>query len=323
MKPIIILLIALILLSGKVFSQIFVHDPVITQQNDTYYLFCTGLGITIWSSPDMKNWTEDGRVFDETPEWVTETVKDFAGHMWAPDIIFHNDQYYLYYSVSAFGKNTSCIGVVTNKTLDPEDPDYKWIDQGKVIQSVPGRDDWNAIDPAIAFDDDGQPWMAFGSFWNGLKLVRLSDDLKSLAQPEEWYTIARRRRSFDTNVRDAGDAAIEAPFIFKQNGFYYLFVSFDFCCRGADSTYKVMVGRSKTIQGPYVDKEGNSMLTGGGSLVLKGDGNWYAVGHNAAYTFNGKDYLVCHGYDTHDNGRQKLIIREIKWDAEGWPAVKL
>jgi len=117
-----------------------------------------------------------------------------------------------------------------------------------------------------------------------LKLVKLNADLKSIAQPEEWYTIARRERSFDIDVREPGDAALEAPFIFRKNGFYYLFVSFDYCCRGAQSTYKVMVGRSKKIQGPYVDKDGNSLVTGGGSLVIKGDEDWYAVGHNSAYT---------------------------------------
>ncbi len=321
MKQSIIILVALIFLSGKLFSQIFVHDPVISQENDNYYLFCTGLGITIWSSPDMKNWKKKGRVFDETPQWVMETVDDFAGHMWAPDIIFHNNQYYLYYSVSAFGKNSSSIGVATNKTLDSKKSDYKWVDHGKVIQSIPGRDDWNAIDPAIAFDDEGQPWMSFGSFWNGLKLVKLSDDLKTLAQPEEWYTIAKRERRFETDAREPGDAAIEAPFIFKKNGFYYLFVSFDYCCRGSESTYKIMVGRSKNIQGPYYDRDGNSLATGGGTLLLRGDENWYAVGHNAAYTFNEKDYLVCHGYDVHDNGRQKLIIREMHWDSGNWPIV--
>jgi len=154
MKRTILICITLILFSGKVFSQIFVHDPVIAQENDTYYLFCTGLGITIWSSPDMKNWNEEGRVFDKTPKWVTETLSDFAGHMWAPDIIYKNGLYYLYYSVSAFGKNSSCIGVTTNKTLDLKDPDYKWTDHGPIIQSVPGRDDWNAIDPAVAFDNN-------------------------------------------------------------------------------------------------------------------------------------------------------------------------
>nr|WP_320020452.1 arabinan endo-1,5-alpha-L-arabinosidase [uncultured Draconibacterium sp.] len=321
MKQSILIIITLLLFSGKVFSQIFVHDPVIAKQNDNYYLFCTGLGITIWSSPDMENWTKEGRVFDKTPQWVSETLNDFAGHMWAPDIVYHNGQYYLYYSVSAFGKNTSCIGVATNSTLNPKDTDYKWVDHGIVVQSVPGRDDWNAIDPAIAFDDNGQAWMSFGSFWNGLKLVKLNDDLKSIAQPEEWHTIAKRQRSFDIDETEAGDGAIEAPFIFKKNGYYYLFVSFDYCCRGAESTYKIMVGRSKNIEGPYFDKNGKPMLAGGGSLVLEGNENWYAIGHNAAYTFNGQDYLVCHGYDAHDNARQKLIIREITWDKDKWPVV--
>ncbi len=76
--------------------------------------------------------------------------------------------YYLYYSVSAFGKNTSCIGVATNTTLDPGDKNYKWVDHGKVIQSVPGRDLWNAIDPNVVLDESQQPWMVFGSFWSGI-----------------------------------------------------------------------------------------------------------------------------------------------------------
>lgn len=321
MKHTLIIFFTLVLLSGSAFSQIFVHDPVIAQENDSYHLFCTGLGITAWSSPDMKNWTKEGPVFKETPEWVNENIPNFAGHMWAPDIIFQNNQYYLYYSVSSFGKNTSAIGVASNKTLDPTSPDFKWVDHGKVIQSVPEKDDWNAIDPAIAYDENGEPWMSFGSFWSGLKLVKMDQDLLRIAQPEEWYAIAKRKRNFETD-NSAGDAAIEAPFIFKKNGYYYLFVSFGYCCKGAESTYKIMLGRSKSITGPYYDKEGKALNAGGGSLLLKGDDDWYAVGHNAAYTFNDKDYLVCHGYDVHDNARQKLIIKEITWDNNDWPLLK-
>lgn len=322
MKQTFILLISVILLSSNANSQIFVHDPVIAQENDIFHLFCTGPGITTWSSIDMKNWTEEGAVFKETPQWVKASIPNFAGHMWAPDIIFQNNQYYLYYSVSSFGKNTSAIGVATNKTLDPMSPDYEWEDHGKVLQSVPERDNWNAIDPAIAYDDNKQAWMSFGSFWGGLKLVKMNDDLLSIAQPEEWYSIAKRPRNHTIDNTEAGSAAIEAPFIFKKNGYYYLFVSFDYCCKGAESTYKIMLGRSKSITGPYCDKTGKSLNAGGGSLVLQGDDDWYAVGHNAAYTFNGKDYLVCHGYDVHDNGRQKLIIKEIMWDNNEWPIIK-
>lgn len=298
------------------------HDPVMIQQNGTYYLFCTGRGIAKWSSKDLKTWKPEKPVFDTPPAWAVKAVPGFKGHIWAPDISFHNGVYYLFYSVSAFGKNTSCIGLATNQTLDPASPDYKWVDKGKVIQSVPGRDMWNAIDPNLVRDEAGTPWLVFGSFWNGMKLVQLRPDLTAPAQPEHWRTVASRPR--DQKLTDSlpGDAAIEGPFIFKKNGYYYLFVSFDYCCRGPQSTYKMMVGRSKKVTGPYLDKAGTGMEQGGGTLVLAGDKNWFGVGHNAAYTFDNTDYLVFHGYDGADQGRPKLRIEKITWDAQGWPVVK-
>ena len=314
----------LILLSGLGVVQgqdIIVHDPVMTKQGDTYYLFCTGPGIAVWSSKDMKNWNREQAVFDEPPAWAVEAVPGFRGHIWAPDISYRDGVYYLYYSVSAFGKNTSCIGLATNTTLDSDDPDYKWTDHGKVIQSVPGRDLWNAIDPNLAYDDDGQPWMTFGSFWSGMKLVKMDEDLKKPAEPQEWYTLSKRARSFKTQDPDPGEGAVEAPFIFKKNGYYYLFVSFDFCCRGPESTYKMVVGRSENITGPYVDKEGVRMDEGGGSLLLEGNEDWHGVGHNSAYTFDGKDYLIFHGYDASDEGKPKLVIKEMQWNKEKWPLV--
>ena len=319
------LLIALFVSSGlnACAQNIRVHDPVMIKQNDTYYLFCTGRGISVFSSPDMKNWKKEDPVFDAPPAWAVEAIPTFKGHIWAPDISFHNGQYYLYYSVSAFGKNTSCIGLATNKTLDPRDPDYKWIDHGKVIQSIPGRDLWNAIDPNLVVDENNVPWLTFGSFWSGMKLMKLDENLKAIAEPQEWHTISKRARSFKTPDDKAGEGAVEAPFIFKKNGYYYLFVSFDVCCRGPKSTYKVMVGRSKDITGPYLDKAGARMDEGGGTLVVKGNEDYFGVGHNAAYTFDGKDYLVFHGYSTANEGKSELVIREIKWDSEDWPIVNL
>lgn len=318
------MLLAIMLAAFTATSQdIRVHDPVMIRQGDTYYLFCTGMGISVYSSPDMKQWKREAPVFENPPEWALQTVEGYKGHTWAPDIAFHDGLYYLYYSVSAFGKNTSCIGVATNKTLIPTDPDFKWIDHGQVIQSVPGRDLWNAIDPNLAFDEEGTPWLTFGSFWSGMKLVRLDSTLTGVAQPEEWYTVAKRARDFRTEDANAGEGAIEAPFIFRRNGFYYLFVSFDFCCRGLESTYKVMVGRSENISGPYVDKEGQRMDHGGGTLVVAGNADWPGVGHNSAYTIDGKDYLVLHAYDASDNGRPKLKIEMMQWDEEGWPVVTL
>jgi len=110
------------------------HDPVVAKQGDTYYLFCTGPGITRFTSKDLKTWTKADPVFAESPTWAKDVAPGFNGHIWAPDIIYRNGKYHLYYSISAFGKNTSAIGLVTNSTLDPEDDDYKWEDHGQVIQ---------------------------------------------------------------------------------------------------------------------------------------------------------------------------------------------
>ncbi len=304
-------------------AQIRVHDPVMIKQNRNYYLFCTGRGISVWSSSDMVSWKKENPVFEKAPEWAVKAVPGFKGHIWAPDIHYHKGRYYLYYSVSAFGKNTSCIGLATNSTLDPGDPEFKWVDHGKVIQSVPGRDLWNAIDPNLAFDEAGTPWLVFGSFWSGMKLVKLGSDLSSVAEPQEWYTVAKRPRDFRTGDPDPGEGAIEAPFIFKKDEQYYLFVSFDFCCRGLKSTYKIMVGKSDKISGPYFDRDGNRLDHGGGTLVLSGNDDWPGVGHNSAYTFDGTDYLIFHGYDANDEGKPKLLIRKIEWDADGWPVVAL
>lgn len=311
------LLISLRALSAQ---DVYVHDPVMIRQGDRYYLFSTGWGISVQSSTDMKNWKKEKPVFDKAPAWAVEVIQGFKGHIWAPDISFYNGVYYLYYSVSAFGKNTSCIGLATNVTLDTNDKNYRWTDHGKVIQSVPGRDLWNAIDPNLVVDDKQQPWLVFGSFWNGMKLVKLDSTRNKIAQPEEWHTVSKRPRSFNLKDEDPGDGAVEAPFIFKKNGFYYLFVSFDYCCRGKNSTYNMVVGRSKNVEGPYVDKKGTAMTEGGGSLVLAGNERWAGVGHNAVYTFDGKDYLIFHAYDNTDEGKSKLQIRTLRWE-DGWPVV--
>ena len=331
MRYITLALIILILLTGKGFTQnIVVHDPVMIQENDTYYLFCTGWGISVWSSTDMKEWQREKPVFSEVPEWAPEAVKDFKGHIWAPDISFYNGMYYLYYSVSSFGKNTSCIGLATNQTLDPNSPDYKWIDHEKVIQSFPGKTNWNAIDPNLIIADDGTPYLVFGSFWDGLKLVKLNRDATEPAEDLSTIpTIASRKKSsnepnppaVDNNPVDAGGNAIEAPFIFKKGKYYYLFASIDYCCKGVNSTYKMIVGRSEKIPGPYLDKNGRSMASGGGTILLQGDESWYGVGHNATYTFNGTDYIIFHGYDAKDDGKPKLIIKKLDWDKSGWPIV--
>ncbi|MCB0640000.1 MAG: arabinan endo-1,5-alpha-L-arabinosidase [Phaeodactylibacter sp.] len=303
-------------------SDIRVHDPVVIRQGAVYHLFCTGKGIAHFTSTDLENWERSEPVFPEKPEWTDAVVPDFRNHIWAPDVLYHNETYYLYYSVSAFAKNTSAIGVATTPTLDPAAANYQWTDHGIVIQSQPNRDLWNAIDPNIVFDEAGTPWMSFGSFWNGLKLVKMDPSLLQIAEPQEWYTIARRARSFELSDRNPGDAALEAPFIFKKDGWYYLFLSWDLCCRGENSTYKVVVGRSRNVKGPYVDRDEKNLFHGGGSLVIQGNENWYGAGHCSVYTFEGEDYLFFHAYDASEEGHSKRKVRSIWWSEEGWPFVK-
>lgn len=299
-----------------------VHDPVMIRQGDAFYLFCTGNGIQVFSSTDLNAWRREAPVFSRPPAWIQKALPQFRGSsLWAPDISYHNGLYYLYYAASVFGKNTSVIGVAVNKTLDSASADFRWEDRGLVLQSVPGRDLWNAIDPNLIVDDENTPWLSFGSFWEGIKLVKLNADLTRPAEPQEWYTVARRPRTFGTADSLAGNAAIEAPYLFKKGPYYYLFVSWDYCCRGEKSDYKVVVGRSRNIRGPYLDKAGVDLARNGGTPVVQGDGvEWFGVGHNAVYNVQGKDYVIYHGYDAADRGRSKLQLGELGWE-DGWPVV--
>ncbi|WP_426209873.1 arabinan endo-1,5-alpha-L-arabinosidase [Massilia sp. TWP1-3-3] len=294
-----------------------VHDPVMAKEGKTFYLFSTGPGISFYSSTDMLNWRDEGRIFKQDPRWAKQAAPNFDGHIWAPDIQFYNGKYYLYYSVSGFGKNASAIGVTTNPTLDPRAPGYRWTDQGIVLQSVPARDNWNAIDPNIAVDDKGDAWMAFGSFWSGIKIVKLDATRTRLAEPQVWHALARHELP-DT---EATPNEVEGPHLLKKNGYYYLFVSWGLCCRKQEITYRVVVGRSRQLTGPYLDRSGKDMNHGGGSPVIGGNATWKGVGHNSAYTIDGRDLMVMHAYETADDYKQKLKIADIKWDQDGWPTV--
>ena len=302
-------------------TQVSIHDPAMAREGDTYYLFSSGPGIMFYTSGDMVRWKVGGRVFPGEPSWAKRVAGRFDGREWAPDIVRHDGKYYLYYAVSAPGENDSAIGLTVNDTLDPASPDYHWEDQGIVLRSIPSRDLWNAIDPNIIVDESGTPWMDFGSFWGGIKLVKLRSDWKTIAEPQEWYSLAKRDRSVLEDDRSPGAAQIEGPFIFKKGDYYYLFVSWGLCCRGKDSTYKIMMGRSKDVRGPYLDKEGICLAEGGGSLLLAGDKHWAGQGGCSVYDFDGKDYLVFHAYELVDNGLQKLRIARLNWDKDHWPVI--
>ena len=302
-----------------------VHDPVMMKQDSIYYLFMTHGGVA--KSSDLENWSRI-EPLPRNLEWVTDDiVPGYRGGFWAPDIQFYDGLYYLYYSPSAFGKNTSAIGVMSNKTLDQQSADYKWEDHGMIVQSIPGRDFWNAIDANVIFVEDESEkttgWLSFGSFWGGLKLVKLAPDMKSLAEPQEWYGIAQQERTFGRPDDNGGNGAIEAPYIYQRGEYFYLFASIDYCCKGLNSTYKTIVGRSKDIRGPYLDKEEKPMYAGGGELIAGETGKYAGIGHCSVYDYDGKTLFVAHGYDKEDNGKSKLVIKEIVWDEEGWPAINL
>jgi len=301
----------------------FVHDPVMAVTDNACYLFCTGRGITVLKSNDLQSWEFQKPCFDSIPNWIKQRLPQATLHFWAPDIIYHNGKWHLFYACSAFGKNTSVIGHATNTTLDYKAAEYKWTDEGCILQSIPHRDNWNAIDPNIIIDKkNGTAWMTFGSFWGGIKLVKLTSDLSAIAEPQEWYTLNSRKQQEFVDDALAGDGAVEAPFIYYHDGYYYLFSSFDYCCRGKESTYKVVVGRSRDIIGPYIDKNDVRMDLGGGSLLIEGDKiRFEAIGHCAIVEYGDKDLFVAHGYETKD-GTSRLFIRTIEW-IDGWPNVAL
>jgi len=300
-------------------------------EDGKYYIFATGMGVQVLSSEDRKTWKREASVLPSAPEWATKAVRGYRGHTWAPDISYHNGLWYLYYSCSTFGKNTSAIGLAVNKTLDPSSPDFGWVDRGLVIASRRHQNCWNAIDPNLIMDKKGNPWLAFGSFWDGIQIVPLESDMQTPKQ--EPRTIARRFNHHYTlkemndprvytiegkDTIEAADNAVEAPFIIRRGKYFYLFVSQDYCCRGQNSTYRTVYGRSKSIAGPYVDQEGKKLEEGGGTLLYGPDENYFGVGHNAAYEWDGQWWFVSHAYEKKSGGRAKLFLRELNFDKKGW-----
>jgi len=300
-----------------------VHDPAMIRHGDTFYIFSTGgrpgTGVIYMRcSKDLYNWTRCGSIFERLPEWTRREIPE-ARSAWAPDISFFNCKYHLYYSVSTFGTNNSAIGLATNLTLDPNSPDYKWEDQGMVIRSVAGRDDYNAIDGNLVLEGSDKAWLCWGSFWGDIKMRRIDRATGKLSIADTTvYSLASRPSAVSCQRSAAG--AIEAPFIVKHEGFWYLFVSFDLCCRGVDSTYKIMVGRSQNVTGPYKDRDNRLMTEGGGSLVLQATTpNWRGPGHCAIVQDVSGDYMVFHAYHG-STGRSELKMSTIVWEY-GWPRV--
>ncbi|HSV14589.1 MAG TPA: arabinan endo-1,5-alpha-L-arabinosidase [Tepidisphaeraceae bacterium] len=288
-----------------------VHDPCAIFANNAYYLFCTGRGTPMFRSDDRYHWTRVGVVFPQQPDWALREVPGSRGQ-WAPDISLFNGVYHLYYAVSTFGSRRSCIGLTINKTLDVNSPDFRWIDQGKVIETH-NSDNYNAIDPNLVMDEHDQPWMVFGSCWDGVRISRL--DVATGKPPSD------EPPPRPLEHRPKGKL-FEGPFVVRHGEWFYLFISFDACCRGAQSTYNIRVGRSRHVDGPYVDMDGVPMLEGGGTLVLGSYGSVRGPGHCGVMTdAAGRQWMVHHFYDADDRGISKLQVRRIVWSKDEWPLV--
>jgi arabinan endo-1,5-alpha-L-arabinosidase len=288
-----------------------VHDPAIAQDRTGWYVLSTGIedptgadpgGVLLRSSPDGRHW----RLRDTlpVPAWVTEAVPGVR-NIWAPDVSWHGGLWYVYYAASTFGSNNSVIGLLTSPTLDPSSPGYHWTDRGLVTRSQTG-DTVNAIDPNLTVDASGGAWLAYGSFWSGITMIRV--ELPS-GKPQEANPVR-----FPLVDRQVPPNAVEAPFIVRHAGWYFLFASFDFCCQGVNSTYRTVVGRSRSITGPYVDRTGRSLLIGGGSPFLDARGSMRGPGGESV----ADETLAFHYYDAADNGTPHLGLGRLVF-RDGWP----
>lgn len=280
-----------------------IHDPQVIEEDGVYHLFSTGVGISVHTSNDLHAWKSSGQVFSKKPSWITTTDPNNPNHLWAPEVAFFGGEYHLFYSASKFGSQSSCIGHATRSKLNDGSG---WTDDGKAVICTTSSNDFNAIDPHPFVDQEGGVWLALGSFWTGLKLVQLTSD--GSRQGTDVYALATRPNT-----------AVEAPYIVYREGFYYLFESVDSCCKGIDSTYKIMVGRSPNAIGPFVDKDGKALSAGGGTLVLSGGERWKGPGHNAILHTPARDYNIYHSYDADNAGIPTLRISELDWARDGWP----
>ena len=301
-----------------------VHDPSLINANGSYYVYSSSELGSFYRSEDLEEWHLVGQVFDALPDWLVRQIPQ-ANHIGAPDLTFYNGEYLYFYQSHISNTCDAATGLATNKSLDPESADYQWIDHGLILRSKPHYADidiycgdenatFNAIDAHFFVDADDQPWLVFGSTIGGIKLVKLDPvTLKPLPNPE-FITLAQRFLLQD-------DPIIEAPHLLFRDGYYYLFVSFNHCCLGADTQYHVRVGRSRNIAGPYFDNQYWPMLLGGGTPLIARDGDYIGTGHSDVFSERGQDWLVHHAKRPDEGYRAYLQIRKLRWLKNGWPSV--
>ena len=299
----------------KLLGDTYIHDPSVIEADGDYVALGTGEAgrqrgaIRVKTSRDGIDWTNRGAIGGGAPAWVEDKLGFLPTSVWAPSISRRGKVFSIYYCLSSFGKNTSAIGLMTNEALDPQQPGEGWKDQGMVLISGE-HDDFNAIDPFRIDLPNGRAFLSYGSFWSGIKLRELAPESGKLLSPDTaTFALAAR----------AGGGAVEASAILEHANRFYLFVSFDQCCKGVGSTYSIRVGRADRIEGPYLDKDGKDMRVGGGSLLQAASGRFVGPGGQEPVKTSQGEMLAYHYYDGAAGGAAKLQLSPLGWSADGWP----
>lgn len=275
-------------------------DPtIIKAENGIFYLYATEdtRNVPIYKSTNLLDWVSVGTAFidDSRPSFEPN------GGIWAPDISYINGKYVLHYSMSVWGGEETCgIGVAV-----ADKPEGPFVDKGKMFRSNE-IGVTNSIDPFYIEDNDDK-YLFWGSF-RGIYAIQLSDDGLSVMPKAEKKQIA--------------GTAFEGVYIHKKGQYYYLFASVGSCCEGVNSTYRLVVGRSESLFGPYVDKAGKNMMENGYELVIGPNNRFVGNGHCSEIVTDdaGNDWIFYHGVDiTNPNGRV-LLMDQIKW-TDNWPVV--
>jgi len=287
-------------------SAIGIHDPSMLKVGSTYYLFSTHGTLHAHSSSDRVNFSDDAYALASLPPWTT-TYTGPTADLWAPDASAHNGEYWLYYAASTFGSANSAIGLAISTSGTPG----TFLDSGAAVYTSAQCSGANAIDPASVVDSSGNAWLAFGSYSNGIQIVRVNNTT-GLPTGAACAQLAYHPTG----------TGLEGAYIYPYAGYYYLFASIDACCNGNSSTYRIIVGRSSSITGPYIDRGGLSLTSGGGTIVLSAHGNVNGPGGETVLTDSDGAILVYHYYDANNNGFPALGINHLGWTSDGWPYVQ-
>jgi len=277
-------------------------DPTIIKANDGYfYLYATEdiRNTPIYKSENLTDWTYVGTAFTNT----TRPTFEPKGGLWAPDICYINGKYVLYYSMSVWGGEWTC-GIGAAVSDKPEGP---FVDKGKLFQSK-DIDVQNSIDQ-FYIEEKGKKYLFWGSF-RGIYGIELSKDGLSVKSG------AQKRKIAGT--------AFDGTYIHKRGNYYYMFASIGSCCEGVKSTYQLVVGRSKSLFGPYLDKNGKDMMDNGYSLVIGSNTRFVGNGHCSEIVQDkaGNDWIFYHGVDVENPRGRVLLMDQVKWDKDNWPYVE-